>query len=69
MMVTSADLGKEKTTITATVALNEWGRVYVTYNLAYNAGRSGGLVTPQGRAQLLKGLPLEYLPATGIEMA
>ena len=48
MRLTSADLGKEETTITATGALNECEKVYVTYNVAYDAGRSGGLVTPQG---------------------
>ena len=49
MTVTSVDLGQEKTTITATGAMSEYGKVYVTYNLAYNSGRSGGLVTGQGR--------------------
>ena len=49
MTVTSVDLGQEKTTITATGLMGEYGKVYVTYNLAYNSGRSGGLVTGQGR--------------------
>ena len=49
MTVTSVDLGQEQTTITATGAMNEYGKVYVTYNLAYNSGQSGGLVTGQGR--------------------
>ena len=69
MTVTSVDLGQEKTTITATGAMSEYGKVYVTYNLAYNSGRSGGLVTGQGRGQLLMILPLQYLRVTGIEMA
>ena len=49
MTVTSVELGQEKTTITATGAMSEYGKVYVTYNLAYNLERSGGLVTGQGR--------------------
>ena len=49
MTVTSVDLGQEKTTITASVAIKEYGKVYVTYNLTYNSGRIGGLVTGQGR--------------------
>ena len=49
MIVTSVDLAQEKTTITSTGAISEYGKVYVTYNLAYNSGRSGGLVTVQGR--------------------
>ena len=43
--VTSVYLVQGKTTITATGAMSEYGKVYVTYNLAYNLGRSGGLIT------------------------
>ena len=49
MTVTSVGLGQEKTTITGIGAMSECGKVYVTYNLACNSGRSGGLVTGQGR--------------------
>ena len=51
MTVTSVDLGQEKTKITAIVAMSEYGKVQVTYKLAYNSGRSGGLVTGQGRGE------------------
>jgi hypothetical protein len=49
LTVTSVDLGQEQATITATGPMNECGKVYVTYNLAYNSVQSGGLVTGQGR--------------------
>jgi len=49
MTVTSVDLGQEKITNTATGGISEYGKVYVTYNLAYNSGRSGGAVTEQER--------------------
>ena len=56
MTVTSVDLGQEKTTITATGAMSEYGKVYVTYNLAYNSVRSGGVVTGQGRGATADGI-------------
>ena len=49
MNVTSVDLGQEKTTITGTGAMCEYGKVYVVYNLAYNLEKSGGPVSGQGK--------------------
>ena len=49
MTVTSVDLGQKKTLVTATGAMSEYGKFYVTFKLACNSGRSGGVVTGKGR--------------------
>mgnify|MGYP003313334849 CR=1 FL=1 len=49
MTVTSINTGTEKTTITAKGKMGEYGKVYVTYHLSYNAARTGGTVDGQGR--------------------
>ncbi len=49
MTVTSVNLGQDQTVITATGDMEAYGKVYTTYNLAYNGDRKSGPVTGQGR--------------------
>lgn len=49
MTVTSVVLGQEVTTVSAEGGMEGYGQVYVTYNLTYNAARTGGTVDGQGR--------------------
>ena len=49
MTITSVNLGQDQTVITATGDMGAYGKVYTTYNLAYNGDRKSGSVTGQGR--------------------
>ena len=50
MEITSADYGETEAVITAEGSMGEYGRVYASYHLSYNADRSGGTYTAQGEA-------------------
>lgn len=54
MSVTNVDLGNDVTTISAKGQMGAYGTVYVTYNLTYNASRTSGFVTSQGRGAVDK---------------
>jgi hypothetical protein len=56
MTITSVNLGQDQTTITATGDMGVYGKVYLTYNLTYNAERNGGPVTGQGRGATAEGI-------------
>ena len=47
--VTSVDMGSDKTTITASGKMGEYGKVYVTYNMTYAADGVSGAVEGVGR--------------------
>lgn len=47
--VTSVDMGSDKTTITASGKMGEYGKVYVTYNMSYAADGVSGAVEGVGR--------------------
>ena len=49
MNVTSVVLGQDVTTVSAEGDMEGYGKVYVTYDLSYNAARNGGTVDGQGR--------------------
>lgn len=49
MNVTSVVLGQEVTSVSAEGDMEGYGKVYVTYELSYNAARNGGTVDGQGR--------------------
>ena len=49
MEVTSVKLGEEVSVIMAEGDMGAYGRVYVTFNLEYDATRAGGKVFGQGR--------------------
>jgi hypothetical protein len=49
MEITSVDYGETEAVITAEGNMGEYGRVYASYHLSYNADRSGGTYTAQGR--------------------
>jgi hypothetical protein len=49
MEITSADYGETEAVVTAEGNMGEYGRVYASYHLSYNADRSGGTYTAQGR--------------------
>ena len=49
MNVTSVLLGQDVTSVSAEGDMEGYGKVYVTYELSYNAARNGGTVDGQGR--------------------
>ena len=49
MSVTSVVLGQDVTSVSAEGDMEGYGKVYVTYELSYNAARNGGTVDGQGR--------------------
>ena len=49
MTVTSVVLGQDVTSVSAEGDMEGYGKVYVTYELSYNAARNGGTVDGQGR--------------------
>ena len=49
MEITSVDYGDAEAVITAEGNMGEYGRVYASYHLSYNAERTGGTYTTQGR--------------------
>ena len=49
MNVTSVTLGQDVTSVSAEGDMARYGKVYVTYELSYNAARNGGTVDGQGR--------------------
>jgi len=49
MTITNVDLGDDITTISAKGKTGEYGTVYVTYHLRYNADLKSGFVTGSGR--------------------
>ena len=49
MNVTSVVLGQDVTSVSAEGDMEGYGKVYVTYDLSYNAARNGGTVDGQGR--------------------
>ncbi len=49
MNVTSVKLGQDVTSVSAEGDMEGYGKVYVTYDLSYNASRDGGTVDGQGR--------------------
>ena len=49
MNVTSVVLGQDVTSVSAEGDMEGYGKVYVTYELSYNAARNGGTVDGQGR--------------------
>ncbi len=49
MNVTSVKLGQDLTSVSAEGDMEGYGKVYVTYDLSYNATRDGGTVDGQGR--------------------
>ena len=49
MNVTSVVLGQDVTAVSAEGDMEGYGKVYVTYELSYNAARNGGTVDGQGR--------------------
>ena len=49
MNVTSVTLGQDVTSVSAEGDMAGYGKVYVTYELSYNAARNGGTVDGQGR--------------------
>ena len=49
LSVTSVDMGSDKTTITASGKMGEYGKVYVTYNMTYAADGVSGAVEGVGR--------------------
>lgn len=49
MNVTSVKLGQDVTSVSAEGDMDGYGKVYVTYELSYNAARNGGTVDGQGR--------------------
>ena len=56
MTVTSVNLGREESTITAEADMEAYGRVYATYQLAYDHDRQGGTVHVEGRGATNKGI-------------
>ena len=48
--MTSITVGDDFTVINAEAQMNVYGRVYITFTLAYNAEGNGGTYTFQGRA-------------------
>ena len=46
---TSEDYGDTEAVVTAEGNMGEYGRVYASYHLTYNAERTGGTYTAQGR--------------------
>ena len=56
MNVTSVQLGQEMTSISAEGGMEGYGQVYVTYDLIYNAARTGGTVDGQGRGFTAEGV-------------
>jgi len=55
MNVTSVVLGQDVTSVSAEGDMEGYGKVYVTYELSYNAARNGGTVDGQGRGFTPKG--------------
>ena len=49
MNVTSVKLGQDLTSVSAEGDMEGYGKVYVPYELSYNATRDGGTVDGQGR--------------------
>lgn len=49
MEITSIDFRPDEAVITAEGAMGEYGKVYASYHLSYNADRTGGTYTAQGR--------------------
>ena len=49
MEITSIDFQADEAIITAEGNMGEYGRVYASYHLSYNAERTGGTYTAQGR--------------------
>lgn len=49
MTVTSVTLGRDATTINAEGEMGAYGRVYVTFTLTYDADRTSGEVSGEGR--------------------
>jgi hypothetical protein len=49
MNVISVVLGQDVTSVSAEGDMEGYGKVYVTYELSYNAARNGGTVDGQGR--------------------
>ena len=50
--MTSITIGDDFTVINAEAQMNVYGRVYITFTLAYNAEGNGGTYTFQGRAYI-----------------
>ncbi len=55
MNVTSVKLGQDLTSVSAEGDMEGYGKVYVTYDLSYNATRDGGTVDGQGRGFTAEG--------------
>lgn len=55
MTVTSVTLGRDVTTINAEGEMGTYGRVYVTFNLTYDADRTSGQVSGEGRGVSAEG--------------
>ncbi|MEK9534849.1 MAG: hypothetical protein VW104_08230 [Halieaceae bacterium] len=55
MNVTSVKLGQDVTSVSAEGDMDGYGKVYVTYDLSYNAARNGGTVDGQGRGFTAEG--------------
>ena len=49
LSITSIALGQESTIVTAETQMGQYGRVFMTFILAYNAARDGGTYTFEGR--------------------
>jgi hypothetical protein len=51
MTITNVDIGDERSTISATGKMGEYGTVYVTYDLTYST-RTSGFVSGNGRGAI-----------------
>lgn len=49
LSITSIALGQQSTVITAETQMGQYGRVYMTFVMAYNTTRDGGTYTFEGR--------------------
>jgi len=56
MNVTSVNLGREESTITAEAQMETYGHVYGTFRLAYNQDRLGGAAHVEGRGYSTEGM-------------
>ena len=52
MEITSVDYGDTEVVVTAEGNMGEYGRVYASYHLSYNAEGTGGTYTAQGRGYI-----------------
>ena len=51
LSITSIALGQESTIVTAETQMGQYGRVFMTFILAYNAARDGGTDTPSSSSR------------------